>query len=1159
MRLSEELVDWGKRHDAWSTPPGCDASIPVVRPERCLRLRLVLAVLLLFAGSAYASETFLVSDRAVGDENLRLLGEHLLVDFAAITAHGANVGRLPLPGTLDGPVLDGKLDDACWQQATVVSHSLELVGGPLGQSPIEYRYCRHGDRFCLAVSTSGPCPEDPRFRFSLSVANVNVPLEVHGKRLRYHHPTRKTWEWLDDAVVFSNGGGGVLETAIPMSAFAESNDWRHETVRLHMNDAPIPGGRSLAGRQVELFPAEFSLALDATPPQPFGRRMIGGVLGNQRPTDLTLRAELFLIRPGKADQRESLAVTQVRVRAGQKQQFELTYPLGWVEGACGLLLTFKHDGKSYQHVMGVAGLPVSSVLSRTEAMLQSSGEPGSGDAQLDGWYKQLASLKADLKRIQETPLKEQVDTAAWQQLYQRGRALKRDVLLSQLPADFDKILFVKRRPYTAGGRYFTTHYHFEPGKNNLCVYSYRQGTLTHLLDVPDTTAVRDPNLNFEADRIVFVMRGTNREVVRGLSDDQHDVWSIYEVRTDGSGLRRLTKSEFFDLEPIYLPDGRILFGSLRSGCWGCCTAHSAYNFFVMDGDGSNIRRFTANYLYDVSPSVMHDGRIIFLRWVHEDKPGNHINALWTVNPDGTQLAGYFGMHSLGCTIEAQSIAETNEVVCIDSGGSGHWRLPQNGNIAILDLEKSRTSFAHVIPTPLPFGGHWGFKTPYPLGKDLFLTSFGHLDFGFGIYVVDRDGNMELIYKDDSRMSAFNAVPLKRRSRPAAFASQVAGHSADTLAIVTLHNVYEGLPGVEPGTVKSLRIVQVPDKDIVHNGNSAFADQSIAVSFIYRMVRRVIGTVPVHEDGSARFEVPPNHAIYFQALDADGLMVQTMRDTTAFQPGERISCIGCHEHRGMAPPPSLEIPLAMRQPPARPEPLPEGVRGISFPKDVQPILDRACVECHDLDAPAGGAVLSGDLTRTFNVAYETLMHRNRDWGHSLHSQATAALVPVIKYVVEPVPPRSTGAYASQLFRKYVFADHYDVKLSPDEIRMLAMWVDLSSPYYDDWHTKRFPGGRNIDLSAEAHAVIQGVMSARCNRCHEKKPISLELGKTISLNRPEQSGILRCPLLAECCRGGDANTPVFKDTKDPDYRKILEALEKERERIPLLAGRDGLDMP
>ena len=115
--------------------------------------------------------------------------------------------------------------------------------------------------------------------------------------------------------------------------------------------------------------------------------MIGGVLGNQRPTDLTLRAELFLIRPGKADQRESLAVTQVRVRAGQKQQFELTYPLGWVEGACGLLLTFKHDGKSYQHVMGVAGLPVSSVLSRTEAMLQSSGEPGSGDAQLDGWYK----------------------------------------------------------------------------------------------------------------------------------------------------------------------------------------------------------------------------------------------------------------------------------------------------------------------------------------------------------------------------------------------------------------------------------------------------------------------------------------------------------------------------------------------------------------------------------------------------------------------------------------------------------------------------------------------------------------------------------------------------------------------------------------------------
>lgn len=715
---------------------------------------------------------------------------------------------------------------------------------------------------------------------------------------------------------------------------------------------------------------------------------------------------------------------------------------------------------------------------------------------------------------------------------------------------------MRRHPYTAGGRWFTTHKHFQPGGNGLCVYSLRKGTVREVLTVPDHTAVRDADLHYDGRRIVFAARSRKPEIFKGFTDDLHDVWSIYEVRTDGTGLRRLTKSKAFDLEPVYLPDGRILFGSLRSSCWNCCTGDTAYNFHVMNADGSGVRRFTANYLFDVAASVLPDGRIAFLRWVHEDKPGNHINALWTVRQDGTGLAGLFGMSVYGCTIEPRAIPGTNEVICVDSGASGHWRLPQNGHLGIIDRTYSREKFAHRIPSPLPFGAGWGFKTPYPVTPDLFLVSFGRLAGGFGIYLVDRAGEMEPIYRDP-KLSCYRPVPLAPRPRPPITASAAAPPPADKPAEVTILNVYDRLPGIRPGTVKRIRVVHVLDKPIVRNGNSSFADQTIAVSYVYRMVRRVLGTAPVAEDGSARFLVPPDRAVYFQLLDADGLMVQTMRDTTSFKPGERISCAGCHEPRRTTPPRGAPVAQAFRRPPTRLAAA-EGNGGVSFPRDVQPILDRRCVRCHDVTKPDGGVILSGDVTRTFNVAYETLNHHNRDWGHSIHRGKTGAIVPVITYVAAPLKPRTTGARASPLFRKYVFGDHYDVKLTKREIATLALWVDLNLPYYDDWESKRYPGGRNIDLARQTRALLADVCRRRCASCHTgKKSVPLTLGTMVNLSRPRLSKILRAPLSAEGC--GKGKTAVFKSTADRDYQAVLAALRKDRARIPSLAVAGGRDAP
>jgi len=230
-------------------------------------------------------------------------------------------------------------------------------------------------------------------------------------------------------------------------------------------------------------------------------------------------------------------------------------------------------------------------------------------------------------------------------------------------------------------------------------------------------------------------------------------------------------------------------------------------------------------------------------------------------------------------------------------------------------------------------------------------------------------------------------------------------------------------------------------------------------------------------------------------------------------------------------------------------LPAGRLGVDYPRDIQPILDRHCVKCHDLREPKGGIVLSGDVTRTFCRSYETLSKHNRDRGHSIHPGPTKAVAPVITYVAQPIAPRSSGAHGSRLFKKHIFGNHHDVKLTDEETRTLALWVDLNLPYYEGWTQKRFVGGRNLDLTRECRDGIMAVMKRRCMDCHAKRTIGLAVGKTVNLTRPELSPILRAALAAEA--GGTAKDKmvVFRSKQDPDYQKILATIVKARQTVPV----------
>jgi hypothetical protein len=277
--------------------------------------------------------------------------------------------------------------------------------------------------------------------------------------------------------------------------------------------------------------------------------------------------------------------------------------------------------------------------------------------------------------------------------------------------------------------------------------------------------------------------------------------------------------------------------------------------------------------------------------------------------------------------------------------------------------------------------------------------------------------------------------------PAAAPSEPSG----TVALV---NVYDGLKPWPAGTkIKALRIVQIFPKPVsaydrhrpaIGRGNQALA-------------RGVLGTVPIEADGSAHFLLPAGKPVYFQALDEQGLAVQSMMSATYVHPGERLLCQGCHERRLHAPPVDRELPLAMRRAPSRIEPDVDGSWPLSFPRLVQPVLDRKCVDCHRKSKgvlPLTASAADEDRSTwpaEFNKQYDDLMAK-RGW-----SPAFAALAP--RWGWSANGPRSTpgqvGARASALWR-LLEQGHHDVKLSPEERRRIALWLDCGSNFFGAYH-------------------------------------------------------------------------------------------------------------
>lgn len=657
--------------------------------------------------------------------------------------------------------------------------------------------------------------------------------------------------------------------------------------------------------------------------------------------------------------------------------------------------------------------------------------------------------------------------------------------------------------------------------------------VTTVLDCPGGV-IRDLELSWDARKALFAMRRAPWEN-----------FAIWEMAVDGTGLRRLTDGKGADIDPCYLPDGRIVFSSNRDVKFCGCNWHRQGNIFRIDADGSHLRQLGRNNLYESRPSVMPDGRIVYDRWNYVDRHFGCSFGLWTMFPDGRAQALFYGENAWtpGAIFDARALPGGNpeRVVCIF--GACHDR-PWGALVALdrrrgldgmkpilhsfpaditnricvkVDYKRGQTSYhpcEGFIDTmkSLPLK----YEDPFPLDADRILCArmVAPKSERTALYLCSLADGTETLVHEEKSLGCFDPLPLVPRAKPPALADAV--DDTKKTGVFYLADVYHGtgMEKVPRGTVKWLRIVEAPPKrDRSDHFWNTDTTHRPAVNYNCTNTKRVLGVVPVEADGSALFEVEANKFVFFQALDEKGMMVQSMRNGTTLQPGERASCVGCHEDR-------LEATPALRDTAARGRApsIPRLVRGqtpraFSYARDIQPIWNRRCLKCHDDGRPGAKAVdLSGDLGIVFNTSYMSLRAKTPfRWYPDDPAQPKELLKPV-----DDGPPEVLGAYAWGSHRSRLVdlldAGHQGVKLTPEERATVVEWIDLNTPYYPTYETA-FPDrpyGRSpltFEQTWELVGITGDTNSILAKNIWKRPDETRRLGTGVNFTRPELSPCLR----------------------------------------------------
>ncbi len=640
------------------------------------------------------------------------------------------------------------------------------------------------------------------------------------------------------------------------------------------------------------------------------------------------------------------------------------------------------------------------------------------------------------------------------------QALQVEALVKNNPAiDFNEILLRRTRSAKLPANWQGNTGIRETGYNNeIARLSLKDLSLETVYRPADGSAyVGDINLHFDAEKML----------ISSISE-KDNTWQVFELNTDGSGLRQVSPDIGRDVDNYngtYLPNGDLIFCSTANMTGIPCIGGrgNVGTLYTADLNGENMRQLTFEQDADWYPWVMDDGKVMYLRWEYTDNSHYFTRILMTMNPDGSQQRSIYGSNSYwpSTLFYAKNIPDSNRQ--FTAIVSGHHGINREGELVLFDVANGEQNTDGAVQRIPGYGkevhglirdqyavGNWPrFLHPYPISDTYFLAA-GRLAPGerWGLYLLDRFDNIILL-KEDRRMHLLEPVPLKPRPMPRKIPSRLRPNADD--AVLYIQDIYEGpgLAGIPRGTVKELRLLTYTYAYRNMGGHNALTIEGGWDA------KRILGTVPVKEDGSVMVRVPHSTPISIQPLDENGAALQLMRSWLVAMPGESLSCVGCHE--SARTPPLQRTTLAMRSAPKDLTPWRgEKPYGFGFLREVQPVLDRNCAGCHD-----------GKEEGRPNFQSLDPIARGREFAGSYHALHPFVNRPGSESDFALLTPMDYHASTSELMQ-LLDKGHHGVELSDDDRKTLITWIDLNVPYHPTWTSLK--GTEKVAaISARARAL------------------------------------------------------------------------------------------
>ncbi len=759
--------------------------------------------------------------------------------------------------------------------------------------------------------------------------------------------------------------------------------------------------------------------------------------------------------------------------------------------------------------------PVDVVLRRTEALLDN-----------------LSAMKncPEMRRENEllAALRKKAGHGNQRELFQEICSLRRRIAFKNPLLDFERIVFLKHHKQGRGEVHMVDQYLGFNARKGGGVYVLENAfsespVVRDLLADSMVTQGRlkgrklndgsfiSLELGYDADTLLFAYTEAKYDVPDDASwNDQRwtaqdrfkkkicqhyhfrpeSTYHIFKAAIDGSGLEQLTDGSVNQYDPCFLPDDRIVYIAETGGSQRCgvrplptATLHS------MLPDGSDQFPLSWHDTNEWHPSIDNNGLIVYTRWDYIDRDSDIAHHLWYCYPDGRDPRSMHGNYPHvresrpWMELSIRAIPGSDKYIAVAAPHHGqsygslvmiNHKIPDDRAMSQVRRitpevhfpeSESSPGVAHSRGRHKPRGEVYG--SPWPLSEDFYLCVYDSGQRNYAVCLVDSFGNRIMLYQDEN-IPCLDPIPLKARKRPPVIPIRTNQAKADCgnsqKGTVAVMNVYEAeFPMPKETVVKELRIVAVFPKwnaflDVPRIG---VAGQSLA--------RGVLGTVPVEKDGSSYFECPTNVEIYFQALDEKGQAVQTMRSGTYVHPGEHLSCLGCHENKYRPPANRGRSPMALQRAPSKIKSEATGSYPLTFPRLVQPVLDKYCASCHkgEKRAPSLSGVtkvaVAGEKKRNFfgwSESYWTL--KDYAWGKSGGNGA------IWKNRLSYSLPGKIGAKESKLLQ-ILEKGHNGLKIAQEDLRRITLWLDCNSVFYGAY--------RDIEKQSAGEIVMPKVDTVR----------------------------------------------------------------------------------